>query len=281
MQRGRQSEELEDVQAEGGTPFGETMTPASCKALGFPYSDNIIYMFVGGSQLHGAKLEGTDDSDFYGVYIEPPRIALGVDAYEHFVYSTSGQRGKNTKDDIDITLYSLRKWARLAVKGNPSVLHFLFARGDVVRLERPAWTSVRQSADIFLARSHLSSFLGYGNAQLARLQNARSKDTNRPYLETLYGYDTKYAMHIVRLMYEAWELMKDGWITLPRPERAMLIDIRTGKYTLPTVIEKADAMQREAIAAQALSPLPERIDRKKISALISEIHLNYWRDNAA
>jgi hypothetical protein len=33
---------------------------------GFAYQENLIQAFIGGSQLHGAKVEGTDDTDWYG-----------------------------------------------------------------------------------------------------------------------------------------------------------------------------------------------------------------------
>jgi hypothetical protein len=34
---------------------------------GFPYPEDLILTFIGGSQLHGAKLDGKDDTDWYGV----------------------------------------------------------------------------------------------------------------------------------------------------------------------------------------------------------------------
>src|SRR3990167_966737 len=93
----------------------------------FPYRSGILMTFVGGSALHGAKLEGTDDTDWFGVFVEPPAKKLGIDDFEHFVTTTGGKEGGNVASDVDICLYSLGKWARLAAKGNPSVLHFLFA----------------------------------------------------------------------------------------------------------------------------------------------------------
>jgi hypothetical protein len=39
---------------------------------GFPYQDNLIMAFIGGSQLHGAKIGAPDDTDWYGVFMEPP-----------------------------------------------------------------------------------------------------------------------------------------------------------------------------------------------------------------
>jgi uncharacterized protein len=42
----------------------------------FPYLDSLIHLFVGGSELHGAKVKDTDDLDIYGVYLEPPALVL-------------------------------------------------------------------------------------------------------------------------------------------------------------------------------------------------------------
>jgi hypothetical protein len=87
---------------------------------GFPYPQNLIQAFVGGSQLHGAKVAGTDDTDWYGVYIEPPSKMMGLDRNEFFVFTTGGKEGGNGPADVDVCLYTLRKWAGMAAKGNPS-----------------------------------------------------------------------------------------------------------------------------------------------------------------
>ena len=86
---------------------------------GFSFSDRLIQLFVGGSELHGAKVHGTDDLDIYGVYIEPPDRVLGLESMPHFVWSTAGADRRNGPNDVDVTLYSLKKWAGLACKGNP------------------------------------------------------------------------------------------------------------------------------------------------------------------
>ena len=61
-------------------------------SLGFPHDRaDIIHAFMGGSALHGVKLGGADDTDVYGIYIERPWLALGIERMEHFVASTSPQ----------------------------------------------------------------------------------------------------------------------------------------------------------------------------------------------
>ena len=238
-----------------------------------------MLVFEGGSKLHGAKLEGHDDTDWYGLYAEPPEKILGTDAYEHFVHTTGGQRGGNTADDVDVTLYSLRKWAQLACKGNPSVLHFLFAPAERTPFNHYFWARLAQNRDKFVAKYHLGQFLGYANAQLRRLYNQRGgKDCNRPFLEEQFGYDTKYAMHIIRLLGEAKELMETGKITLPRPNAAELIGIREGKHKLYEFEGWANQLEKEALAAREVSPLPATVDRALISKLIANTYRDFWEE---
>jgi hypothetical protein len=92
----------------------------------------------------------------------------------------------------------------------------------------------------------------------------------------MHGYDTKFAMHLIRLLGEAKEFVERGEITLPRPNAADLIQIRTGRYKLNEVIEWAKELQREAGEAKAKSPLPEKIDRSAVSRLIAAVYQDFW-----
>jgi predicted nucleotidyltransferase len=99
------------------------------------------------------KLEGTDDHDIYGVYIETPECCFWQD-FEHFVTSTSPQTERNKADDVDVTCYSLQKFARLAAAGNPTVLHMLFTPVEPREVE---WNALIQSRSLFLAKAHAVS----------------------------------------------------------------------------------------------------------------------------
>jgi uncharacterized protein len=250
------------------------MDQTQLKEVGFPYPRNVLLLFEGGSKLHGAKLEGTDDTDWYGLYVEPAEIALGLEDFEHFVYSTGGRPGGNGPQDVDLTMYGLRKWAALACKGNPSVLHFFFAKP---RFAHSLWARLSEQRALFFSRNHVEQFLGYADSQLKRLYNERSKDVNRPALEEAHGYDTKFAMHLIRLLGEAKEFVEYGEITLPRPNAAELIQIRIGKYKLGEVIDLAHRLRQEAAEAKSRSPLPESVDKQKVSCLIADLCQEFWR----
>jgi uncharacterized protein len=245
------------------------------KSSGFPHFHYLIHSFIGGSELHGAKVRDTDDMDIYGVYVEPPELAIGLDRSEHYVWSTAGNERRNGPDDVDVTLYSLRKWAQLAAKGNPTALHFLFAG----HAGHNIWQKIVKNTEAFLCRQSATQFLGFADDQLKRVtgEKGRGRKGQRPELEQEFGYDTKAAMHTLRLLYECIELMSEGRITLPRPERDLLIHVRTGGWTLEKLIQEAYKLFAAAKEAQLHSSLPESIDRQRISRLIADAYMHYWQ----
>lgn len=241
---------------------------------GFAFQESLIMAYIGGSQAHGAKLGATDDTDWYGLYIPPAAKVLGLERKEHFVFTTGGQLGGNGPSDVDVCLYTLMKWAGLAAKGNPSALHFLFAP---LEFTTGTWDCVVARPELFLAKGHVKPFLGFADDQMKRLLGQKGqKNIHRAELEERHGYDTKYAMHVIRLYGEAKELMEKGHITLPRPNKDELVEIRHGKYSLTELQEWGAQLEAEALAAQASSPLPDQVDREGISKLISDVHLQFW-----
>ena len=241
----------------------------------FPFPDRLIHLFVGGSELHGAKVQGTDDLDIYGVYIEPPELVLGLESMPHFVWSTAGDDVRNGPNDVDVTLYSLKKWAGLACKGNPTALHFLFAKNATQNF---VWKEIVSSKNVFLARTCVKQFVGFADDQLKRMtgHKGRDKKGQRPEIEVKFGYDVKAAMHTLRLLYECRELVLEGQITLPRPERELLIRVRTGKYSMDRVIKMAHELFSECEDAAQRSTLPERIDHGVVSRLVAECYQKAW-----
>jgi len=243
----------------------------------FPYPDRLVHVFVGGSELHGAKVMGTDDLDIYGAYVEPPELALGLESLPHYVWSTAGNDRRNGPADVDVTLYSLKKWAGLACKGNPTALHFLFAKET---LQNPIWRLILRRREIFLSRLCAKHFMGFANDQLSRITGAkgRGKKGQRPELEEKYGYDVKAAMHTLRLLYECKEILQTGKITLPRPERELLIRVRTGRYSIQKVLDIANRLFGECADEERKSLLPDRIDRKAVSEVLAQCYQLSWRN---
>lgn len=60
--------------------------------------------------------------------------------------------------------------------------------------------------------------------------------------ELQFGYDTKHAMHLVRLLRAGYEILTTGDLHVRRPDAAELLDIRAGKWTYEQVTGCADEM---------------------------------------
>jgi predicted nucleotidyltransferase len=244
---------------------------------GFAPIGSVVHLFVGGSELHGAKVGATDDLDLYGVFIGGPEDVLGLSPQEHFVWSTASDDRRNGPDDVDLTVYSLSKWAAMAAKGNATALHFLFA--DATAVSAPVWSFIEDRKELFLSKRSAIQFLGFAENQMKRITGEKGKGAKgtRPEYECAFGYDTKAAMHTLRLLFECAELMKEGTITLPRPEKDLLIDVRMGSWTLERFLSEAEKARIDAERAAAATKLPDAVGEEKISALIARAHLEFWR----
>lgn len=246
-------------------------------AHGFPsHRGRLIHALVGGSQLHGVKLEGTDDHDICGVYIEAPECCFW-EAFPHYVTSTAPQSERNTAGDVDVICYSLQRFARLAAAGNPTILHMLFTPPDEGEV---FWSQILASRDLFLSKAHALKYKGYADAQLRRMTGdwGKGKHGQRPELEQKLGYDVKAGMHVLRLLHEGIEFVSEGWVTLPRPEpeRSRLIEVRRGEWLKDRVISEANRLMAELDAAAQSSPLPAQVDLEAVGKLVTEVCLDAW-----
>lgn len=249
-----------------------------------------IFQTEVGSGAHGINITGQDDRDEMGICIEPPEYVVGLRRFEQYIYRTQPDGVRSGPGDLDLVIYSLRKWMRLALQGNPTVLILLFApvADDPVDdlysspVMREIGEHLRERADRIVSRQAGHRFRGYLESQRQQLLGLRGKKhTNRPELVEKYGFDTKFAGHMVRLGLQGVELLETGRITLPMPEpdRTWIRDLRQGR------VEKQDALARAAELDAKLeklmagaSPLPEHPDTRWVNDFLLDAHVAAWRE---
>lgn len=93
----------------------------------------------------------------------------------------------------------------------------------------------------------------------------------RAELEARFGYDTKHAMHLIRLMRTGLELVETGELRVRRPDASELVSIRDGALTYEELITEARELENRMAAALPSSPLPERVNELKIDDLLFQI----------
>lgn len=99
----------------------------------------------------------------------------------------------------------------------------------------------------------------------------KHRNEKRAALEAAHGYDTKHAMHLVRLCKMAVEILETGEVKVRRDDRDELLAVRDGAFDYDTLIERAEALKARIAAAEKSSALPPAPDEAAIDALCVEV----------
>lgn len=236
----------------------------------------LILLATVGSGAHGLALPGTDDHDEMGVCIEPATHVIGLNLFEQDVFRTKPEGVRSAHGDTDRVIYSARKFCRLALGGNPSIITLLYSP-DPWRTD--LGTELLDLASAFSCRKAGNAFLGYMTQQRQRLLGERGQmNVKRPELTERHGFDTKYAMHMLRLGYQGVEFLETGRLTLPMPndQREFVYATRKGEVPLNDVLTRAGELERRVADLIDTSPLPELPDRERVNAWLVSAYLRGW-----
>jgi uncharacterized protein len=242
--------------------------------------NGLIIRTLVGSTIHGLEVAGTDDRDEMGVCIEPPDYVAGLKRFETYVFRTKPEGVRSEAGDLDFVVHSLRKFARLALKGNPTVLILLFVPPEQLLLRTELGDELQALAPAFVSRQAGKAFLGYLTAQKERLLGERGQlRVNRPELIDEHGYDTKYAMHMLRLGYQGKELLETGRISLPMREleRSRVFAVRRGEVAFNDVLTEIAQLEIDLADLLDTSPLPPEPDHAAVDDFLVRAHTSYWR----
>lgn len=219
---------------------------------------NTILRGVVGSTVHGIAIAETDDRDEMGIVVEPWEHYFGLRTrFEQLVYRTQDEGKRSGPGDLDLVIYSLTKWAALALRGNPTILILLFLPPSAIIKQTPQANQLRQLKSKFVTAEIFDRYLGYMRQQRQRLVN-KTKMPNRPELIEQYGFDTKYAGHLVRLGLQGIELAETGQLSLPlkQVDKKLVVDIRKGLHSEQDVLAYAATLETRLATLKAANPLP-------------------------
>jgi len=241
--------------------------------------DNEIIRGIVGSTAHGTAIEGQDDRDEMGVFVEPAVNVCGLTPLDHYVYRDQPEGVRSQPGDLDLTLFSLRKFCRMATQGNPSVLILMWLPDYILLTELGRRLVALRGA--FISKNAGERFLGYLVAQRRALTGEKTKTVRRPELVEKYGYDTKFAMHALRLGLQGIEYLTQGRISLPvaEPDLSTLRAVRSGAVAFDealALIRDVEANLRDVLERAQLKADVAAIDR-----FLVEAHRTHWAELGA
>jgi hypothetical protein len=207
---------------------------------------------------------------------------LGLRApLDRYVSRTQPEGARSGPGDTDLVMYSLRRYLRLATKGNPTALLPLFAPSSSVLATTQLGDELRALRSAFLSRQAAQRFLGYLDGQRERMLGLHRGAPHRPELVARHGYDTKYASHALRLAYQGLEIVQHARLTLPmpEPERARVRQVKRGEVPDQAEVLAEVATVRSQIESRLANddtPLPAQPDVDAVSAWSVHAHCAHW-----
>ena len=204
--------------------------------------DNIMFETMTGSIAYGCREDGSDDVDLVAFVIPPkPMVFPHLTGYikgfghppphfeqwqKHHIEDKEGRR------KYDVCVYSIVKFFQLCRENNPNMVDVLFSPRFCVTHSTAIYEHLREHRKEFLHKGCWYKFRGYAYSQLTKIEKGTNKENPRRH-ESIrkYGYDTKFAYHIVRLALECEQILRTGNLVLNR-DKELYKSIRRGEWTV-------------------------------------------------
>lgn len=236
-----------------------------------------MYETIMGSMAYGVSSDSSD-MDVYGFCMPPksvvfphtagyiPGFSTQVPSFDQ--YQEHHVRESDTGREYDLNIYSIIKYFRLVMENNPNMIDSLFTPSNMVLTSTRISNMVRDERKMFLHKGAWHKFKGYAYGQMQKMKT-KEPDVNSKRYEMVqkYGYDVKFAYHVVRLLDEVEQILTEGDIDLMR-NREQLKSIRRGDWKLKDIEEHFARREKELQTLYTTSSLPYKPDEQRITKLL-------------
>jgi predicted nucleotidyltransferase len=213
---------------------------------------NCHYLTIIGSVAYAAEdTNANSDLDLYGWCIPKKEIVfpqtIGViknfgwqgEEFEqwqkHHVFDQDALGGRGREYDFQV--FNIVKYFSLLMENNPTVIDSLFTPRECVVHCTEVGNMVRDNRKLFLSKRCWAKYKGYAMSQLHKMAG-HQRSGKRKQIQEKYGFDLKFGLHLVRLLYEAEMILTEGDLDLRR-HNEHLKAIRRGEWTEKQIREWA------------------------------------------
>jgi predicted nucleotidyltransferase len=240
-------------------------------------AQNIHYEVMVGSVSYGVSTD-TSDMDVAGFCMPPkemlfPHLAGDIMGFGNQVerfqqYQQHHIMDKEKNQEYDLTIYSIVKFFQLVMENNPNMVDTLYVPQRCVLYASPIGQMVRDNRKMFLHKGSFSKFRGYAFAQLHKIgTKANASNPKRQASIDEYGYDVKFAYHVVRLALECEQILVEHDLDITR-SREVLKAIRRGEWTEEYLRDWFGEKEKHLEELKVKSTLRENPDEDAIRELL-------------
>ncbi|MEU0456197.1 nucleotidyltransferase domain-containing protein [Streptomyces sp. NPDC006129] len=212
--------------------------------------DHTIYACVMGSRAFGLATDGSD-TDRRGVFLAPTSLFWRFDKPPTHVEGPGEEQFS----------WELERFCELALRANPNILECLHS--PLVEYADATGRELLALRGAFLSRRVHETFTRYSHSQRRKLEaDVRTHGTPR----------WKHAMHLLRLLISARDLLRTGSLIVDVGEhREPLLAVKRGEVTWSEVASRMTHLEREAHEAAGRSPLPAEPDRRRVEDFLVRV----------
>lgn len=212
--------------------------------------DHTIYACVMGSRAFGLATDGSD-IDRRGVFLAPTPLFWRLDKPPTHIDGPLEEQFS----------WELERFCELALRANPNILECLHS--PLVEYVDDTGRELLALREAFLSRQVHETFARYALGQRKKLEaDVRNHGAPR----------WKHAMHLLRLLTSARDLLRTGRLTIDVGDRReLLLAVKRGEVPWPEVESWMTRLAREADEAAHRSPLPPEPDRRRVEDFLIRV----------
>ncbi|MFF5860925.1 DNA polymerase beta superfamily protein [Streptomyces sp. NPDC012751] len=212
--------------------------------------DHTVYACVMGSRAFGLATDGSD-TDRRGVFLAPTPLYWRFEKPPTHVEGPGEERFS----------WELERFCELALRANPNILECLHS--PLVEHVDDTGRELLSLRGAFLSRRAYDTFTGYALGQRQKL-DADVRTTGAP--------RWKHAMHLLRLLMSARDLLRTGELRIDvGARREPLLAVRRGEVPWARVEAWMARLAAEAEEALGGSPLPPEPDHARVAAFLYRV----------
>ena len=237
------------------------------------------YLCTMGSVAYGVAGDDSD-SDVYGFCIPSkemifPHLAGEIQGFGRQIKRFEQWQEHHIQDvdagkEYDFQIYNIVKFFQLCMENNPNMCDAMFVPERCVIHCSAVGNIVRENRKLFLHRGCWHKFRGYAYSMLHKMSTKNPEPGSKRYeLIQQYHMDTKFAYHVVRLIYEVEQILTTQDLNLECNSETLKA-IRRGEWTEQRVVDFFEQKEKALNEAYANSTLPYSPDEQKIKKLLLE-----------
>lgn len=238
---------------------------------------NVQYEVLMGSVAYGVSTD-TSDMDVYGFCIPPKNVifphldgkieGFGKQKNRFEQWQQHHIKDVSAKKEYDFAIYSIVKYFQLCMQNNPNMIDSMFVPRRCILHSTAVGELVRENRKMFLHKGSWHKFKGYAYSQVHKMKIKNPEPGSTRYeMVQKYGYDLKFAYHVVRLLNEIEQILVEHDLDLEK-NREQLKSVRRGEWTQEQIIKYFERKEKNLETIYTNSILPHSPDEEKIKALL-------------